>query len=300
MPNPSYAHPEFLVTVDELDGLLASGGVSVLDVTARLTGSLDNAAEERCFNEGHFPGSVFFDVPSAKGALSDQGEDLPWMWPSPEHVTEQLRQVGVNEGDKVVLVASTPRPEIDSGTMWCTRAWWTLHHMGVDVAILHGGVEGWVASGRPLETGPVTAERGNISVSVRGLEARATKEDVLAAINGGGACVIDALPADNFNGVDDGYGPRRGHITGATNVPFRSLVDGETSAFWPADILEERLAAIDREHPIISYCGGAIAATVVAFALALTGQDGVRVYDGSLMEWSRDESLPMTDPSSKA
>ena len=123
--------------------------------------------------------------------------------------------------------------------------------MGVDVAILHGGVEGWVASGRPLETGPVTAERGNISVSVRGLEARATKEDVLAAINGGGACVIDALPADNFNGVDDGYGPRRGHITGATNVPFRSLVDGETSAFWPADILEERLAAIDREHPII-------------------------------------------------
>ena len=270
----------------------------MLDVTARLTGSLENAAEERCFNEGHIPGSVFFDVPSAKGVLSDQDADLPWMWPSPEFVTEQLRAAGVNDGDKVVIVASTPRAGIDSGTMWCTRAWWTLHHMGIDVAILHGGVEAWSASGRELATGSSIPERGDISVSVKGLEARATKEDVLAAINGGGACVIDALSADNFNGIDPGYGPRRGHITGATNVPYLSLVDGETAAFWPAEVLEQRLAAIDRDRPIISYCGGAIAATVVAFALALTGQTGVRVYDGSLMEWSRDDSLPMTDPSS--
>ncbi len=294
----SYVHPEYLMSVDELAELLASGNIRVLDVTARLTGSLDNAAEERCFNEGHIPGSVFFDVPSAKGVLSDQDADLPWMWPSPEFVTEQLRAAGVNDGDKVVIVASTPRPGIDSGTMWCTRAWWTLHHMGVDVAILHGGVEAWSASGRELATGSSMPERGDISVSVKGLEARATKEDVLAAINGGNACVIDALSADNFNGIDSGYGPRRGHITGATNIPYLSLVDGETAAFWPAEILEQRLEAIDRNRPIISYCGGAIAATVVAFALALTGQTGVRVYDGSLMEWSRDDSLPMTDPSS--
>ncbi len=294
----SYAHPEYLVSVDELAALVETGSVRVLDVTARLTGSLENSAEERCFNEGHIPGSVFFDVPSAKGALSDQDADLPWMWPSPEFVTEQLRSVGVNEGDRVVIVASTPRPGIDSGTMWCTRAWWTLHHMGVDVAILHGGVEAWSASGRELVTGPSIPDRGDISVSVKGLEARATKEDVLAAINGGGACIIDALSANNFNGIDPGYGPRRGHITGATNVPYLSLVDGETAAFWSAEILKERLADIDRDRPIISYCGGAIAATVVAFALALTGQDGVRVYDGSLMEWSRDDSLPMTDPSS--
>ena len=67
----SYAHPEYLVSIDELDELLTRGNVRVLDVTARLTGSLDNAAEERCFREGHIPGSVFFDVPSAKGVLSD-------------------------------------------------------------------------------------------------------------------------------------------------------------------------------------------------------------------------------------
>jgi thiosulfate/3-mercaptopyruvate sulfurtransferase len=49
---------------------------------------------------------------------------------------------------------------------------------------------------------------------------------------------------------------------------------------------------------VITYCGGAIAATVDAFALALLGYANVAVYDGSLNEWGLDPSLPMTDPSS--
>jgi thiosulfate/3-mercaptopyruvate sulfurtransferase len=44
---------------------------------------------------------------------------------------------------------------------------------------------------------------------------------------------------------------------------------------------------------IITYCGGGIAATGVAFALALCGRDDVAVYDGSLGEWCADPALPM-------
>jgi thiosulfate/3-mercaptopyruvate sulfurtransferase len=49
---------------------------------------------------------------------------------------------------------------------------------------------------------------------------------------------------------------------------------------------------------VITYCGGAIAATVPAFCLALLGHDRVSVYDGSLMEWAADPGLPMTGPNS--
>lgn len=48
---------------------------------------------------------------------------------------------------------------------------------------------------------------------------------------------------------------------------------------------------------VITYCGGAIAATVDAFALKLPGYENVAVYDGSLMEWSADANLPMVDHS---
>lgn len=295
-----YVAPQHLVSVDELASLIDSPGVRILDVTTRLTSALENTAQTKVFDDGHIPGSVFFDVGSSHGVLSNPEADLPWMWPSAERVTASLRQAGVNDGDRIVLVASTPRPGIDSGTMWCTRAWWTLHHMGLDVAILHGGIEAWVRAGHGLERSSesLAPTAGTVSVTADGLEGRAEIPDVLNALNGA-ACVVDALTADNYTGRDPGYGPRRGHITGAVNMPYLDLIDAETAGFVDAEsmknLLEQR-GLLD--GPVVSYCGGAIAATVVAFCCTLMGNDDLRVYDGSLMEWTRDPSLPMTNPSS--
>ena len=44
---------------------------------------------------------------------------------------------------------------------------------------------------------------------------------------------------------------------------------------------------------VLTYCGGGIAATSVAFVLAMLGYDQVKVYDNSLTEWAADASLPM-------
>jgi thiosulfate/3-mercaptopyruvate sulfurtransferase len=44
---------------------------------------------------------------------------------------------------------------------------------------------------------------------------------------------------------------------------------------------------------VITYCGGGIAASSDAFALALLGRENVAVYDASLSEWARDPALPM-------
>ncbi len=44
---------------------------------------------------------------------------------------------------------------------------------------------------------------------------------------------------------------------------------------------------------MITYCGGGIAASGVAFALRLAGRDNVSVYDASLEEWATDPSLPI-------
>ena len=42
-----------------------------------------------------------------------------------------------------------------------------------------------------------------------------------------------------------------------------------------------------------TYCSHGFAATVVAFALSLLGQDDVAVYDGSLAEWAADPARPL-------
>lgn len=291
-----FAHPEYLVSTDWLAENLDD--VRVLDVTAKLTSKLDNTAEAECFAPSHIPGSLFFDVPAGKGVLSNPLETLPWMWPTAEQIASSLAAVSVGPDTKVVLVARTPREGIDSGTMWCTRAWWTLHHAGVNCAILLGGLEKWESEGRPLTSELASpAPVGAFPVSADWRQGRAEVADVLSIVESGG-CLVDALPADSFNGSGSAFGPRGGHITGASNVPFRSLIEAETAAFVDAPTMHRLLTegGLLGDQEVVTYCGGAIAATVDAFALALFGKTDVSVYDGSLMEWSANPDLPMTNP----
>jgi thiosulfate/3-mercaptopyruvate sulfurtransferase len=289
----TFANPHYLVQTDWLAHNLDDGNLRILDVTAKLTPKLENTAEQEHFHQGHIPGSVFFDVASAKGVLSDKNARLPWTWPPVARFEATMGEFGVSNQDHVIIVARTPREGLDSGTMWCTRAWWTMHHFGVRCSILEGGIEKWEAEGRPLTTDiakPVTAQFTAAANYAAGL---ANKDDVLASLSDSSTCLVDALPESTFNGTDQGYGPRKGHIDGAINVPFHSLIRSETALFKNADELADELAPLLGEQKVLTYCGAAIAATVDAFALKLLGHEDVRVYDGSLLEWSADESLPM-------
>jgi thiosulfate/3-mercaptopyruvate sulfurtransferase len=78
-------------------------------------------------------------------------------------------------------------------------------------------------------------------------------------------------------------------------MPAEDLVDPLTQAFLPEAELRARLERVGAlaSDRVITYCGGGIAASSVAFALALLGHDGVAVYDASLEEWATDPSLPI-------
>jgi thiosulfate/3-mercaptopyruvate sulfurtransferase len=44
---------------------------------------------------------------------------------------------------------------------------------------------------------------------------------------------------------------------------------------------------------VLLYCGGGISASANALTLAEIGTTAVRIYDGSLEEWSADPRLPL-------
>jgi thiosulfate/3-mercaptopyruvate sulfurtransferase len=292
----NFVHPEYLVSTDWLAEHLGDEKLSILDVTAMLTSKLINRAEAEWFDKGHIPGSVFFDVPAGQGVLSDKNATLPWSWPPKDQFEATMAEFGIGNDTRVVLVARTPREGLDSGTMWCTRAWWTLFHFGVHCSILQGGIEKWEAEERDMTTETVKPAMATFSASEDYSKGMASKDDVLASITDGSTCLVDTLPETAYNGTEAGYGPRKGHIENAINVPFRSLLESETAQFKNADSMSYALAELLSKPKVITYCGGAIAATVDAFALKLLGYENVAVYDGSLMEWSADPDLPMVDP----
>lgn len=109
-----------------------------------------------------------------------------------------------------------------------------------------------------------------------------------------GTCIINALSASNHDGSDASYG-RRGHLPGASNIYAVDLIDPESHRYLPIDQLSELFQdEMTATGPIVTYCGGGIAATSDAFVLtALLGRTDVSVYDGSLSEWLLDPNRPL-------
>jgi thiosulfate/3-mercaptopyruvate sulfurtransferase len=236
------------------------------------------------YTAAHIPGAAFLDLP---GDLSDPEAGLPFTMPPVDRLARALGAAGVKRGARVVAYSSvTP--------MWATRLWWMLRASGFDeVAVLDGGLGKWRAEGRPVERGERRYAPGNLALSARP-GAWADKAAVLAAIEDGAVCTINALSPSVHRGEGETNYGRKGHIKGSRNVPYAALLEADGTFRDEPELraLFEAVGALERRR-VICYCGGGISATMDALALTRLGHANVAVYDGSLSEWSREPDLPM-------
>jgi thiosulfate/3-mercaptopyruvate sulfurtransferase len=237
------------------------------------------------YEKGHIPGALFIDVSTD---VSDTTAATRFMRQRPDDFAAAMRHFGISN-DTRVITYSTANP------WWATRVWWLLREFGHDnAAVLNGGWQKWSREGRPVGTGPSPARSpGSFTVrEVRNL--MADKEAVKAAIGDGGVCTLNALlPAQHTGSGGNSYG-RPGRIAKSVNLPAAHLIDPETNTFLPADELRRRFAAVGAlDRPVITYCGGGIAASADALALVMLGHQDVKIYDASLSEWAKDPTLPM-------
>ncbi len=282
----TYSNPHILVEANDLSAMRSDPELRVLDATVFLvpatTGYRAESGLEK-YRQGHVPGAAFMDL--IRG-FSDTTTGLGFSLPTPEHLAAALSSLGVGNDNPVVLYST-------GHIMWATRAFWLLRYCGHDrVAVLNGGLAAWRDAGLPLASGdeaypPSRFEpraRPQMFVDVKGVQ---------AAMSDGRTCTVNALSPDVYAGSGEHHYGRRGHIPGSLNLFYDQLMDGHR--FRPAAALVQTLreSGMLEANRVITYCGGGISATVDAFACLLAGQDNVAVYDGSMSEWVRDESLPL-------
>ena len=238
------------------------------------------------WEEGHIPGSHFVDFTTD---LSDQHSDLPLMMPPADQFAAAMARVGVSAHTRVILYD-------DFYNIWAARVWWMLRASGFDnAAVLNGGWHKWTQEGRPVSNRPATPVQGQFASNPRPT-LMAGKQEVLEAIQTPSSCLLNALTAEDHAGTGGMIRyPRPGRIASSVNISFYDLVDPETHAYLPAEQLREKFEAVGATDAkrVITYCGAGIAACSDAFVLTLLGLEDVAVYDGSLMEWAADASLPM-------
>lgn len=260
--------PGPLVGPEWLAGRLGSPGLLVLDASV----GAHRGSPRRIV------GARPFDI---DGSLSDPTTPLPHTMPDAGRFTEELRSLGLRDGDTVVVYDAV-------GLYSSARAWWMLRAMGFDrVAVLDGGLPGWEAAGLPMESGvpAAPAERGDFTAAPRaGLLVGA--DEVAAALVDPASAVFDARSPERFRGTapEPRAGLRGGHMPGAVNLPFGEIQhEGRMRTGAELRAAFEDLAQ-DRERLLFS-CGSGVTACVLTLGAALAGYRDLAVYDGSWSEW---------------
>ena len=284
----SYAHPDYLVSAQELAANIGAPNLRIFDATVFLKpapSGVGYQAESGLaqFQRGHVPSAMFLDLIEA---ASDTSTGLGFSLPPPSQLQALFRSLGVDDDSEIVLYST-------GHIMWATRAWWLLRYCGLRrVRVLNGGFKAWRAGDHPVST-EINAYPPGTFIAFHEPGLFTHKDAVLAAIDDGQTCTVNALSPEVHAGEGDFTYGRRGHIAGSVNVFYDQLLDD--GHFKEGDALREALNAkglLDAPR-VIAYCGGGISATVDAFACLLLGHQNVAVYDGSMSEWVRDPSLPM-------
>ncbi len=284
----TYVKPDYLISTAELEAAINDPATQLrlFDVTVNLVPSSPGYRAVSGIDEyqrSHIPGAAFMDLARD---FSDTSSGLGFTLPSAQHLQQAYQNAGI-DADSLVVFYSTGH------MMWATRAWWMLHSCGHSrVAVLDGGFAKWQSEGRTLDNAEPETPAGNFTVSLN--PARwADKAQTIAAIDDGDVCTINALSPGVYSGeAEMNYG-RKGHIQNSKNVYYDEVLrDG---CFKPAAELKALFEAkgVLEKPRVIAYCGGGISATIDALALTLIGHEHVSVYDGSMSEWVKDESLPL-------
>jgi thiosulfate/3-mercaptopyruvate sulfurtransferase len=261
------------------------GEVRVVDASWYMPDEKREPAKE--FLVEHIPGAVFFDI----DGISDHVTDLPHMMPTPEAFAAAVSALGLSDGDTIVVYDG-------SGVFSAPRAWWALRQMGHEkVFVLDGGFPKWRAEGRVVAKWKREYPEPG-SFHARPVAALARDYDaVLAHVRNGDAQILDARSASRFIGEekDPRAGLKSGHMPGATNIHWRSLLTHDNTLkddHGLQQVFAEK--GVDMRAPIVTTCGSGISAAILMLALHKLGAADVALYDGSWAEWGGKENAPVT------
>jgi thiosulfate/3-mercaptopyruvate sulfurtransferase len=280
-----------LVSAAWLKQHLGDADVVVLDIRSAIDGGGAEA-----YAAGHIPGAVHSDYDKAGWRVTRNG--VPFMLPTVAELEKLIGETGIDEDTHVVVVPAGVS-YTDFGA--AARTYWTLKVAGVaKVSILDGGYAAWAGERNATETGPSKPSPKIFTATLnKALFVDAREVEVIE--QNGGATLVDARPASFFAGrekapASQGYG----HIPGAVNLDSATFYDGKSNRLKPQAELAALAASAVPVGPTVTYCNTGHWAATDWFVLSeLLGRQDVKLYYGSMVEWTSDASRPLASARTK-
>jgi thiosulfate/3-mercaptopyruvate sulfurtransferase len=280
-PFPTDTHP--LVSTAWLAAQAGMEDLFVVDGSYATNPDAPDVAE--AFLRGHIPSASLFDIRD----ISDQNHPAPLMLPSASDFATRVGEMGIGNHHRVVVY--------DSGDMLnAGRVWWMFRTFGHRaVAVLDGGLPKWRAEEREIESGatqlpPMTFHAAYDPVQLR------TLDDMRSLVSDSAEQVLDVREYGRFTGAvpEKRLGLRSGHMPGAQHLSYLRFKTADNTLPEPATLRALFAeAGIDHTRPVVTTCGGGVAAGLVALGLERIGHTDWALYDGSWAEWAAEKDTPV-------
>jgi thiosulfate/3-mercaptopyruvate sulfurtransferase len=272
-----------LIDTESLAARLGEPRLVVVDCRHNLS---DTHAGEAAYRAGHIPGALFLHIDrDLSGTTTGSNGRHPL--PTQADFAATLSRIGVDTTTQVVAYDQ-------NAGMWASRLWWMLRWVGhARAAVLDGGLDKWIAEGRPVSTEvpqphPARFEPKSSSFAVG-------TDQILATLGNGSLTVLDARAPERYRGDMEPIDKVAGHIPGALNRPYTSNLSAD-GGFKSAQALRHEFEAqLGGRAPatVVHQCGSGVTACHNALAMEVAGLHGSRLYPGSWSEWSADPSRPV-------
>ena len=242
--------------------------------------------------EGHIPGSIHSDY--LQDGWRVGRNDVVGLLPSEEQFQTLARKLGVNSDTHVVIIpAGVSSTDFGSSA----RAYWTFQVFGHDrVSILDGGYKAWQAAyPDQIAKGPqIAPAAGNFKAGFRPQKYISTEDVKKLVAADGKAILLDGRTPKQFIGeAKHGKARAGGRIPGAVLLSQSESFDDASGKLKSRDALAKIYGGVEGGQ-IVSYCNTGHWAATNWFVLSeVLGRKDVKLYDGSMVEWTADEANPL-------